>query len=481
MDYPEWTKKYCKKGQEIRLINNNYYLYEIKSYWDKNRKKAIKFTKYLGKLDEQNGYTPRHTVNINDKFDIDSNTISVKEYGNVCLVKKEMESIYNDLCKYFDTEVSKYIICLAFFKLVYQSPFKRMQHYYENSYISEIYPNLSFIAKNISTFLNKLGNSRNKIVEFMNDNIGDSKHILFDGCSVISNSNNMDINRVGYNAHHQYDPQINLLYAFSYDKQKPVYYRIVPGNVRDVTSFVDSVNESKLKDVDIVGDKGFGSEVNMKYLEDIGLYYVIPAKRNTKYFDDSILKKGDKKEFDDFFTYNKRIIWYYSKKIDNRYVHTFLDEDLKIKEEKDYIGRIASNIDGYDKDGLFDRQYKFGTIILITNKYEKAKDAYEIYKTRLEIEEMFDSLKNYMEADNSYMQKDISLEGWGFINHIAMILLYTIYEKLRKSDMLERYSAKDLIEYVKVIQQLKINGKWKVANISKKTLDILAKLGIHIA
>lgn len=88
---------------------------------------------------------------------------------------------------------------------------------------------------------------------------------------------------------------INLLYVFSCDKQKPIYYRIVPENVRDVTSFVDSVKESKIKNIDIVADKGFGSEDNIKYLENNKLYYVIPVKRSTKYYNDSILKTGDKK------------------------------------------------------------------------------------------------------------------------------------------------------------------------------------------
>ena len=46
---------------------------------------------------------------------------------------------------------------------------------------------------------------------------------------------------------------------------------------------------------------------------------------------------------------------------------------------------------------------------------------YESYKQRGEIETMFDSYKNYLDADVSYMQNRYVLEGWLFANFIAMI------------------------------------------------------------
>lgn len=481
MIIPEWAKKYKEKGKEIRCIKGNYYLYKIKSVYNNKKKKSAKHSIYLGKLSKKDGFIAKNTISVNDKFLISSDTVITKKYGDLCLVEEEIKNILLELNKCFDENISKYILCLAFFKLSYQSTFKRMESYYTNSYISELFPKLSLNKNNITTFLTKLGNSRKDILKFLNMGVEKSEHILFDGCSVTTKSENMDINRVGYNAHREFDPQINLLYAFSSDIAKPVYYRVVSGNIKDVTSFVDSVSESKIENVDIVADKGFGSESNLKYLERKNINYVIPLKRSTKYFNDEIIKTGDKKDFKDFFLYNKRAVWYYSEKVNSRYIHTFVDETLKLKESNDYLNRIENQIEDYTKEGYLENQYKFGTIILISNKYSEAKEAYEVYKTRLEIEEMFDCLKNFMEADRIYMQNEKSLEAWAFINHIAMLLLYSIYSRLRKADLLKKYSPKDLIEYFSNIQRLKIDNNWKTINLSTKAKEILRKLGISIA
>ncbi|MCL2476188.1 hypothetical protein [Candidatus Bathycorpusculum sp.] len=38
--------------------------------------------------------------------------------------------------------------------------------------------------------------------------------------------------RKGYNPQEEYEPQINLLYAFAVKNKMPACYRILPGNIR---------------------------------------------------------------------------------------------------------------------------------------------------------------------------------------------------------------------------------------------------------
>lgn len=45
---------------------------------------------------------------------------------------------------------------------------------------------------------------------------------------------------------------------------------------------------------------------------------------------------------------------------------------------------------------------------------------------------MFDSMKNVLEADKSYMQDEETLQGWLFINHIALQLYQELYLTLKK-------------------------------------------------
>ena len=79
---------------------------------------------------------------------------------------------------------------------------------------------------------------------------------------------------------------------------------------------------------------------------------------------------------------------------------------------------------------------------------------YESYKQRNEVEIMFDSYKNYLDADVSYMQNRYVLEGWLFANFIAMIAYYKLYVRLRQANLLSKYSPKDIIELSKAISEL---------------------------
>ena len=103
---------------------------------------------------------------------------------------------------------------------------------------------------------------------------------------------------------------------------------------------------------------------------------------------------------------------------------------------------------------------------------------YESYRQRNEIEIMFDSYKNYLEADVSYMQNRYVLEGWLFANFIAMIAYYKLYMRLRQAGILSKYSPKDIIELSKAICKLKIRGEWHTAEITEKIRKLFAKIGI---
>jgi transposase len=48
--------------------------------------------------------------------------------------------------------------------------------------------------------------------------------------------------------------------------------------------------------------------------------------------------------------------------------------------------------------------------------YDSPQKIYETYKMRSSIEQGFDTLKNFLNQDHSYMRNDESFEGWCFIN-----------------------------------------------------------------
>ncbi len=58
---------------------------------------------------------------------------------------------------------------------------------------------------------------------------------------------------------------------------------------------------------------------------------------------------------------------------------------------------------------------------MLTNlNRSSARDIFHTYKSRGAIEIMFDGIINVLEADSTYMQNEQTLQGWMFINHIAL-------------------------------------------------------------
>ena len=474
MSYPEWVEKQRKPGTSIHCIRGKYYLYEVSSIYDKEKKRARAITgTYLGRITEEGLVPPRAKQQEDRKY-------SVKEFGASAALLKMGANIQTKLKEVFPKEADE-MMTLAILRLVESSPFKRIGLLYERSYLSELFPGMPMSSSSLSGFLRSVGSQREKIVRFMNGMVGGSEHILFDSTNIITKSESMEINRPGYNSHRQFDPQINLLYAFSCEQRQPVYYRIVPGNVRDVSSFKHAVSESGIQDVTVIADKGFGSKANFDMMEREGIRYIVPLRRNNGAFDRDKLKTGDKSSFDGHFMFQKRVVWYYEYTLDSARYIVFQDSNLRMEEEKDYLQRVEAQHENYTIEGYLERQYDFGTILFRTNRIDSPEEIYKLYKTRIEVEQTFDFLKNLLETDVVYLQDKYAVEGWAFINHLSLLLAYLIYDRLRTSKLLSKFSIADFIAHLKYIHKINIKSSWVLSEISGKTQKLLNDLGFSIA
>ena len=475
MGYPEWVEKYRQKGTNISCIRGKYYLYECTSKYDPEKKRARKITgAYLGRITEDGLIPPKKK-----QVSIAEEEITIKEYGASKTVADLGSDVYDVLKHHFPQDADK-LYALSILRLIEKCPFKRINEAYNHSYLSEIYGKLSLSSASLSNFLKEFGKHRTAIVEFLKEFVCESEHILFDGTNIISNSTNMDINRIGYNSHRQFDPQINLMLAFSATQRMPAYYRVIPGNVRDVVAFKQSVMESGIKNMTVIADKGFGSEKNFRMLDDNELKYIVPLRRNNGMIDRTKLQTGDRSSFDGHFLFRNRVIWYYRYETKGRTIIVYLDSDLRNEEEKDYALRIEKGLEGYSEAGLLEKQYDFGTIAFCTNIDATPSEVYSLYKTRGEIEQSFDFLKNLLEQDKTYLQSQYAVETWAFLNQISLMLVYKIYNRLHENGLTKKYSVADFIDYLKYIRIAKINNAWRIGEITMASQALLDKLHVDI-
>ena len=70
----------------------------------------------------------------------------------------------------------------------------------------------------------------------------------------------------------------------------------------------------------------------------------------------------------------------------------------------------------------FAAQHWMGTIAVLTDLEEDGERIFELLKSRVDIEQLYDTFKNTIHADRSYMRDDYQLNGWLSVNFIAMRL-----------------------------------------------------------
>jgi len=91
------------------------------------------------------------------------------------------------------------------------------------------------------------------------------------------------------------------MFIFSVNQQSPVYYRLLPGNIKDVSAFKLCLQESGVEDVTVIIDKGFASKKNIETLLKEELKFIIPLPRDSKLIDYQKAKSGDKRQVRRFF------------------------------------------------------------------------------------------------------------------------------------------------------------------------------------
>ena len=485
MQLPNWAVKYKEPKTEIKYVNGCFYKYEVKYQYNAIKKRTDKITvKLLGKISEVEGFVPSDKDLIRQKSEKLPN-VDIKIFGVYKLFSTLLNDEIKSLSENFKTEIIEKVIVFSMMRWAYQTPIKRLPNYHSHDFCSEIWSVDSISDKQISSSLKFCGENREAIVAWMKLQMNIVKDVdrffMMDSTHVTTVSDNLGLNAVGYNPSHNYSPQIRLMYLFSAEFKQPVYYRLINGNTPDIKSMSLCLKEICVENIVFIADKGFYSNNNIIELNAGNFQYIIPLQRSNKLINFAPLKKKSlKNRTGQFFTYQKRIVWYYEYKNEGKSFITFLDEHLRVVEEEDYLSRINSHPEKYSIEHFHEKKHVFGTLTFIhkLNSETNAKTLYESYKQRNEIEVMFDSYKNFLHADKMYMQDRHVLEGWLMANFIAMIAYYKLYSRLLNANLLSKYSPKDIIEISKSIYKTKINGEWHTSEITKKTLDLMQKIKI---
>jgi hypothetical protein len=373
MYLPDWTRNYKEPRTEIRKIGNGFYKYQVAFVYSKEKKRTEKKTlRLLGKITEQEGFIPSSKDALRRKSE-ELPQVDIKTFGVFNLFSSLMKDEISSLYDFFPAEDCEKLLSFSMMRWAYQTPIKRATNYHSHDFCSQQWSVRSMSDKLITASLKYFGENRESVVGWMKTLLSDvtedgQNFVLMDSTHSTTVSEKLAVNAKGYNPDFDFEKQIRLMYLFSTQMKQPVYYRLINGNITDVKSMSMCISEMNIHDkMTFIADKGFFSADNVAAMDDEKLSYIIPLQRNNTLIDYSPLQQPEFKKRMQYFIFQDRIIWYYAYQHGDYDLITFLDEMLRINEERDYLSRIERYPESYSRNGFDEKLHRFGTLTMVYN------------------------------------------------------------------------------------------------------------------
>jgi transposase len=496
-------------------IHGRIYAYEAENFWDPEKKQSRQKRRYLGVWDEATGQVIPKTAERDVK--------TTKSLGPAYLLNSISDEI--QLRKKLSESFGKdgdLILTIAMSKLLHQTSLKNIHHVLEDSFLPEIFSlKESFSSQWFSDFLVHLSSKDAAMTSFYNSIIaGEDETLIFDITSFSSASKNIDWLEWGYNRDGLDLPQVNLGLVLSLNRHLPIYFKLFPGSINDVTTLKNLVAEVKAFGITkslFILDRGFYSENNLKELKNEEIDYILPlpfsvnigkglisetnrdienpanAKRfggDIFYVLESEVQIGEVKAYG-YVLYNKKREALETNSFYNRLIDIECAlQGNEFRNPIDQFKRTAGNFERYFEYSIDGKKIslhrrvnaisqavnRFGKTILLSAKKRNWDEVLSLYRERDEVEKKFDELKNELDILPLRVQKIETLQGLLFIFFISLILRALLIRRARDAMLLDKNSIEEILMELAKLRAVKVGGKWRMTEISKKQRTIFEKL-----
>ena len=342
----------------IRVTKNGrVYLYESRSYWDKEKKAPRSEMVYIGKEDpDTNAIVPA-----GKKWSPKSS----QDYGNIFVLEKISSQIgLTEILKSaFPDEWQKLLSCV-FFEVSEGKPLYLCGPWLENTYTDMVE---GLASQRISELLKSVGENLPARLEFSRlwaEKRGEDEFVVFDITSISSYSKLIESVEWGYNRDKEKLPQINLGMVFGQPSLLPIFYNLYQGSIRDVSTLkniLEFLNDFKLKNVTFLLDKGFYSTENIIVMRKKGLHFITPLPFTVKQAE-QLIEKHEKEITDvsNSLRVSKQILYCVKDKITvgsytlNAYL--YFDKRKRLESEERLIERIIEAEEKVEERHFQDRE-----------------------------------------------------------------------------------------------------------------------------
>ena len=504
-----------------KTVGNSVYLYEVTSFWDAEKKQPRQKRTYLGKKDPKTGQPirPRHRL-----------PRLSKDYGNVYLLQHIADRIgLSPLLQQVFPAHYRTLLALMFFEISEAQPLYVFPYWAEATALEDVSP---LSSKALTTFTRHLGQMESERLEFSKQwvkQLGEVHAIVFDITSLSSYSACLDDLEWGYNRDHDKLPQLNLGVIYADHTNLPLYYRIYPGSIPDVSTLKNLVNYLHLFDLQeilFVMDRGFYSAANVEHLDHSQIPFLLPLPMSVKQFSslrakhtrhlanpvNSVLFKDEVLyHIQDAITVNSvplqaHVYFDPHRRSEQtaRFLKTILDLEHAAqqqsfqthKEARQYLSKRlkgaaqlfrvtgkAEQIEIVRKPRTLSRRMaNMGFTIMLTNHATlDHPKILELYRHKDYLEKLFDTLKHEFDGKRLRGSTKDTVEGRLFLKFLSLILYSALGNTMREQHLFTHYSIRELMYELKKLRLVEMtDGTAYLTEISKRQRTIFEKFDLKL-
>jgi hypothetical protein len=393
---------------------------------------------------------------------------------------------YIELFNNIDVQNKDLLITLILFRLLTDEPYCNAQSWWNSTYAKILFPQVSISSQRISEFLVSLGTKTN--LELFFKKYLELIYGSTPSCGVVIDStgapNDISVELTKINNHNGIiNNEIRLIYVMDRVQKTPIYFRVVAGNIVDVTTLKQTINELKSLNIDVlysVLDAGYYSDDNVKFLYSnnvpfitrIGPNRIIAKELFSKHFD-SI------KHMKNSIIHNNRLL--YVKKFEfnlqGRVAYAYIAIDDKRRNEEIYS--LVNNEKKNKKmtGDEMELETKFmGSFILISSIDLPIDEILPYYSSRNYIEQIFDISKNNAMLLPLRVHSIEGIKGHILINFLTVISYLSINKCFYKT----KYCAKNAFYELSFLIGKILNDKIHIYEPNKKIKEVIKLFNIDI-
>ena len=493
----------------VKGKNGRRYVYEVESFWNKEKKKPDSHRKCIGHIDEVTGeIVPNRPCRKKGEATkpVAAPSCSVIQNGILNLANKAADEtgLKDCLIAAFPTTWD-YLLSCALYLCATGQPLYRMEGWSKShsTYIGE-----PIVSQRISELLQSIPDEDRQFFfrKWMKQDTEDTCYAL-DITSVSSYSENIALTKYGYNRDHEKLPQINMLMMTGEKSRLPKYYGVLDGKIKDVSALRSATDHIQTLyqmenahriNLSFAMDKGFFSQKNIDDLYAKRLKFTLGVPFSSKLAREAVEENRETIETAQNLLSVRENEVYGTTKLSKWnghriYIHTYFDPDKYRGEMKDFNHRLKTTYDElcagekpddesfvekffivkhtpkrgtkvlWNEEAIAEhRKSRTGWFVLASNTIKDPEAALRIYRDKDAVEKNFDDLKNEMDMKRLRIHSEKTMEGRLFVQFLALILSTWIKNKMRDANLFKKYSFREVMDELGAFKLVTFSNRKKL-------------------